>query len=324
MASTISVSTTPSDAIALGGASKVSIQELGGNAETIIVEGSNDNILFTKIAKKELGPLQLDVIYSDGCAFMRFSVESGTASIAVNPFDRAASSEAVQEVALNATPPVIDSASGGVIVVTGATAGTTIKAPEFPYVGERLTIINKAEAAWTFSGNGNNVDGVASINFPARLAPRGLIFDGDQWNTYDGVMPTQGTFIPALATASGNLVPTYTIQNGYFNVIGNMAFISGQISYSAKSGGTAGDNLRLSGIPAWLAPAAGQRVTGYCSDANDMFFQHALLDYGSVSAATWTFTKGITPGIGASPVKVSDLAGGCGDGVTFFAIYRIA
>lgn len=318
MATSISLTTSASDSIALGGAAKVSIQELEGTARTIIVEGSNDNSEFTKIAKKELGPGQLDVIHCDGCAFMRFSVEESTASIAVNPFDRAASSEVVQEVALNATPPTIDTASGGVILITGATSSTTVKLPEFPADGERVTIINQATAAWTLSGNGNNIDGSASVNFPGRIAPRSMIFDGDNWNTIEGAFSLEGTWVPTLTNGAENLVPTYSIQNGFYTVHGNTATIWGQVAYSSKTS-SGGSNVRLGGLPAWLAPASGQKVTGMCGDTNDMMNARCTLDYNITSTNIFTFMKAAN-----TPVPSSDLAGACGDGCFFNITYRIA
>ena len=313
-----SLSDTPTDPHALGGARKVTIQETDDAGVTVIVEGSNDGIFWSNVDVVDIAAGGFEQISTRGFANFRYSVASGSGEIAVNPFDRAASSEVVQEVALNATPPTIDTGAGGVIVVTGSTSSTTVKLPEFPATGERVTIINQATAAWTLSGNGNNIDGAASTNVPGRIAPRSMIFDGDQWNTIEGAFSLEGTWVPTLSNAAGNLVPTYSIQNGFYTVHGNTATIWGQVAYSSKTS-SGGSNVRLGGLRAWLALASGQKVTGMCGDTNDMMNARCSLDYNITSAGIFTFMKAAN-----TPVPSSDLAGACGDGCFFNITYRIA
>jgi len=318
MATTISLTDARSAAIALGGARSVNIQNLEAAAALVTVEGSNDGAIYSAIGVVNIPAEGAQVVNTQGFSLLYLTLPTGeTGDVAVNPFDRAASSEVVQEVALNATPPTIDSGAGGIVSVTGSTGSTTLKFPAVPYSGQRITLLNKTTAAYTLSGNGYNINGASTLPVPGRNWTKVFVFDGASWLTVaeDYI---SGTWTPEIASDIGSIVPVYTSQLGYYTVVGNLVTIWGRISYSSRSGSGSGA-VKLAGIPSWLQPEAGQKIVGICGAYNDMFSAVCYIDFGIVSGANFVFLKALN-----TQATVADLAGVCGVGTLFTITYRIS
>lgn len=98
------------------------------------------------------------------------------------------------------------------------------------------------------NANGGVLQLKSGITFPAaRVASTDV-------NTLDDY--EEGTFTPTLTSTGATF--TYSAQTGKYTIVGNQIFLYARIALSALSGGTAGNAVTLTGLP---AAAASQNVT---------------------------------------------------------------
>ena len=94
-----------------------------------------------------------------------------------------------------------------------------------------------------------------------------------------------GAFTPTFENASADLAVTYGSQVGKYTKIGNMVHCDIQLSITAKSAGTAGDALRVGGLPfAILSDMGGlvQYRTGFTTFWPDVLWGQAGTAYATM------------------------------------------
>ena len=155
-----------------------------------------------------------------------------------------------QAYTLNGSTRQITTTGGGLVVVSGSTASTTIYLPANPVINQTFKIVNAATVAWTLSGNGFNIDGAATVSMVAGIG-RTVIWTGTEWrsptltlaqllanaNTYTGVTTLSGPTVFGI-----QLFPQSSLWAGTVSATSGGSFV-------LVTGSGAGGTLTLPSAP---------------------------------------------------------------------------
>ena len=130
----------------------------------------------------------------------------------------------------------------------GAISGTNLSA------SGTLAVTGNTTMGGTAAITGNTTVGGTLVNTGLITASAGVAIGGTgSANTLDDY--EEGTFTPAFNTTGGGESFTYSAQNGYYLKIGAYVWVSMNLSWSNRSGGSG--QLRLGNLP--FAPAGANR-----------------------------------------------------------------
>jgi len=140
--------------------------------------------------------------FGDGRGLGISQTDALYASLA-NPNSLAGSlSFAIQSFTLNGGTQTISATGGANIVIQGSTVSSTIKLPASPSSGQMLELLNAATVNLTLDGNGNNIDGAATVTMSAGYG-RTIVYTGaNGWRSSCLTRSQADTLYGALAGAN--------------------------------------------------------------------------------------------------------------------------
>jgi hypothetical protein len=155
-----------------------------------------------------------------------------------------------QAYTLNGSTRQITTTGGGLVVISGSTASTTIYLPANPVINQTFKIVNAATVTWTLSGNGFNIDGASTQTMTAGIG-RTLVWTGTEWrspvvtrtqmlaadNTYTGVTTLSGPTVFGI-----QLFPQSSLWAGTVSATSGGSFV-------LVTGSGAGGTLTLPSAP---------------------------------------------------------------------------
>lgn len=121
-------------------------------------------------------------------------------------------------------------AGGSVVEVTGVTAGGTLLLPSAPVLGLQYDIRNNGTATFTLSGNGKNIDGLATQALSSTSSAT-VLYDGTQWIAISNASWLVATFN---ANTSFNASATF---NSRLILLAQAFLIAGGTQTVASGGG---------------------------------------------------------------------------------------
>ena len=141
----------------------------------------------------------------------------------------------VQSFVLNGAAQTIDGTLGSAIEVSGSTGASTIKLPASPIVGQRFVVSNSASVAWTLDGNGNNVDGAATVTIAAGIGRTLEYTTTNKWRTSNFTKAQADALYAALAVAN-----TLTAQNTFSGRVDFNGLVTIKVQTFANTTGAIG------------------------------------------------------------------------------------
>lgn len=148
-------------------------------------------------------------------------------------------------------------ASDRVILIGTLAGAVTHTLPAAPTAGQRYTFLDTLGTitttnTLTISGNGNNINGAATLVVTTAYSVVELFFNGTTWNTKPGLIPFQEA-IATQAISGSDTALTAQLTNTPFSSASVLAFFNGQV----KTQGSTKDYTMSGKVITWRASGTG-------------------------------------------------------------------
>ena len=204
-----------------------------------------------------------------------------------------------------------DQARNALIIFTG-TPGTT----------RTVTMPDVEKLTWVY----NNCSDGSSITLTAGAGTSVTVQAGRKFQVYtDGATNVvqlaadyvTGSFTPVFTAATPPSNVTYSVQHGRYQRIGNLVYVTGNVTLTSKGTGGAGD-VRIDGLPLKLTLSGGGAVGPLATSATKTGGVDFVV-YCGTSNVNYFNIAACGPSLGTSPLQWSDVANT--DAFVFTLIY---